>query len=303
MTKKKQFKSSTDATQMVSIDVSQEENKHPALLTIIMGPHQWIGKFWSISGDNVFGRDSDQVSIYIPNNTLSRKHLELKFISGDEVQVADLGSTNGSFLNDDPLEANKFYNLKDNDILRIGDIVFKYIAAGNIEAHSIFKFRDEVYTDSLCQIYNRKFIDDKAQELILKSKKENTPLSFVMFDLDHFKKINDQHSHMGGDFVLSCISSLVQKCIRKTDYFCRIGGEEFAIILECPLEESTQLMEQVRQKVENETFDFEDQPIRVTISIGVTDLKPDDKNWKKLYERADALLYTAKKQGRNQVCS
>ena len=302
MKKKKLSEKNTDVTQMVSIDVSQK-NMHPAILTVIMGPHQWIGRFWSISGDHVFGRDSSQTSIYIPNNTLSRRHLELKYVSADEVKVADLGSTNGSFLNDEPLKANQFYNLKDNDILRVGDIVFKYIAAGNMEAHSIFKFRDEVYTDPLCQIYNRKYMEDKGQELISKCQKNNSPLSFIIFDLDHFKKVNDQYSHLAGDFILSCVSSLVQKCIRKSDAFCRIGGEEFSIVLECPLTEATQLMEQVRQKIENETFDFEGQPIQITISSGVTSLESSDKSWKDLYERADSLLYKAKKQGRNQICS
>ena len=287
---------------MFSFDSSKKKD-HPALLTIIMGPHQWIGKFWSIKKHQTFGRDESQASIYIPNNTISRKHLELKYLSKDQIKVADLKSTNGSFLNKEPMKPHQFYTLKNNDILRIGDIVFKYIASGNIEAHSIFKVREDIYTDSLCQIYNRKYIEDKGKELVLKSLKKGRPLSFVIFDVDHFKKINDQYSHMGGDFVLSCIARLVQKSIRKTDIFCRLGGEEFCLIFECDLESSVQLMEQVRQRIEKEIFEFEDQMIRITVSAGVTDIQSKDKGWKNMYERADALLYKAKNSGRNKTVS
>ena len=295
-------KKEEDATQMVAFD-SLNKNKHPALLTIIMGPNPWIGKFWSIKGHHIFGRESSQVSIYIPNNTLSRKHLELKYVSSEKIEVQDLGSTNGSFLNNEPMKPYQFYTLQNNDIVRMGDIVFKYVASGNIEAHSIFKVRDDIYTDSLCQIYNRKYMDDKGQELVLNCQDKKSPLSFVIFDIDHFKKVNDQYSHIGGDFILSCVSSLVQKTIRKTDIFCRLGGEEFSLIFECDSESATQLIEQIRQKIESENFEFEDQPIQITISAGVSSLQPGDQSWKNMYERADALLYEAKKTGRNKVCS
>ncbi len=292
----------TETTQMMSLG-TVKESKHPALLTIIMGPHQWIGKFWSVKSHHTFGRDSSQVSIYIPNNTLSRKHLELEYISAEKIQVRDLDSTNGSFLNDEPMKPHQFYTLQNNDILRMGDIVFKYVASGNIEAHSIFKSRDDIYTDSLCQIYNRKYMDDKGQELLLNCQKKKSPLSFVIFDIDHFKKINDQYCHMGGDFILSCVSSLVQRSIRKTDVFCRIGGEEFSLMFECDLEEALQLMEQIREKIEQEKFEFEDQSVRVTVSAGLTAVQSGDTSWKTMYERADALLYEAKKTGRNKICS
>ena len=286
---------SVTATQVVDIQPVQEGNS-PALLSLIVGPRQWVGKTWFLTKDQTFGRDKRQVDVYIPESSLSREHIRLIF-SNKNIQAQDLQSTNGSFLNNQKMDPEKIYTLKNGDILRLGEIVFKFIASGNIEARSIFHVQDQIYTDSLCQIHNRKYMEDKGQDMILQKK----TVSFISFDLDHFKKINDQYGHIGGDFILTCVSSLVRKSIRKSDIFCRMGGEEFALMLECDKETAHQLAEEIRRKIAGEVFEFEDQPIQISVSLGVAELQKTDKSWKDLYKRADQALYESKRAGRNRV--
>lgn len=297
MSKKNEHTStgSMEATEFVDIHPIQEGDS-PALLSLIIGPKQWIGKTWFLTKDQTFGRDKDTSDVYIPDNSLSRAHVRI-VVSGKNIQVQDVGSTNGSFLNNQKMDPEKVYTLNNSDILRLGEIVFKFVASGNIEAKSIFHVQDQMYTDSLCQIHNRKYMEDKGQEMIRQKKH----VSFISFDLDHFKKINDQYGHIGGDFILTCVSSLVRNSIRKSDIFCRMGGEEFSLMLECDKETAFQLAEEIRNKIANEVFEFEDQSIRVSVSMGVAEIQKTDKSWQDLYKRADKALYQSKKEGRNRV--
>ncbi|MDE0151075.1 MAG: GGDEF domain-containing protein [Bdellovibrionales bacterium] len=297
MSKKNEHTSTGDieATELVDIHPIQAGDS-PALLSLIIGPKQWIGKTWFLTKNQTFGRDKDKSDVYIPDNSLSRAHVRI-IVSGKNVQVQDVGSTNGSFLNNQKMDPEKVYTLNNSDILRLGEIVFKFVASGNIEAKSIFHVQDQMYTDPLCQIHNRKYMEDKGQEMIGQKKH----VSFISFDLDHFKKINDQYGHIGGDFILTCVSSLVRNSIRKSDVFCRMGGEEFSLMIECDKETALQLAEEIRNKIANEVFEFEDQSIRVSVSLGVAEIQKTDKSWQDLYKRADKALYQSKKEGRNRV--
>ena len=314
MNNKKREQTSTgdiEATELVDIHPLKEEDS-PALLSLIIGPKQWVGKTWFLTKDQTFGRDKNKADVYIPDNSLSRGHIRI-FCSAEAIRVQDLGSTNGSFLNNQKMDSEKTYTLKNSDILRLGEIVFKFIASGNIEARSIFHVQDQIYTDPLCQIHNRKYMEDKGGEIFRQNRPGSRPgnksgnrpgnrlLSFISFDLDHFKKINDQYGHIGGDFVLTCVAGLVRKSIRKSDIFCRMGGEEFSLLLECDKETALQLAEEIRSKIAGEVFEFEDQAITVSVSLGVAEIQNTDKSWKDLYKRADQALYQSKKEGRNRV--
>ncbi len=284
-----------EATELVDIHPIKEGDS-PALLSLIIGPKQWVGKTWFLTKNQTFGRDKNTADVYIPDNSLSREHIRI-ICSGKTIQVQDLKSTNGSFLNNQKVDPEQVYTLKNSDILRLGDIVFKFIASGNIEARSIFHVQDQMYKDPLCQIHNRKYMEDKGQEMIRQKKY----VSFISFDLDHFKKINDQYGHIGGDFILTCVSSLVRNSIRKSDIFCRMGGEEFSLMMECDKETAFQLAEEIRSKIAGEVFEFEDQTITVSVSLGVAEIQKTDKSWQDLYKRADKALYKSKKEGRNRV--
>ena len=128
------------------------------------------------------------------------------------------------------------------------------------------------------------------------------PVACLLIDIDHFKKINDFHGHLAGDFVLKELARIVQGRIRRDEVFARYGGEEFAIVLpETNLEGAKMLAEGLREKVESSRFVFQGEQIRVTISIGVSMLVDTDRTSVDLIKSADAKLYEAKRGGRNRV--
>lgn len=291
---------SEDTTMMMNFDTTISSNA-PSILTLISEkPKQWIGKVWSLEDNHTLGRSKEKSTIYIPEHSLSRTHVQF-ILEENIVKIKDLHSTNGTFLNNKKLNPDKIYTLKNNDLLKLGSLIFKFISGKNIEAQSALKIREQIYTDSLCQIYNRKFIEEKGNELFLRCAGQNRPLSLILMDIDHFKKINDQYTHLGGDFILFSLASIIQKWIRQLDYLCRMGGEEFAILTESSLDSAALLAEKIQENISKETFEFEGYYIRTTLSIGVTEIKKEDTEWKDIYKRADKALYLSKNQGRNKV--
>jgi diguanylate cyclase (GGDEF)-like protein len=157
-----------------------------------------------------------------------------------------------------------------------------------------------VNNDSLTGIYNRRFFTEFLRNEIIRSERYKKVFSLIMLDIDFFKKINDTYGHDVGDIVLKELSGLVTKCIRKSDMFARVGGEEFAIIAtETDLENAVQLAEKIRRKVEESVLAKD---LKVTISLGVSQYTNKDDN-NTIYKRADNALYKAKGEGRNRVAS
>ncbi len=128
------------------------------------------------------------------------------------------------------------------------------------------------------------------------------PLAVITYDIDFFKKINDNFGHAGGDCVLRELGELMHsKLVRSNDYFARYGGEEFVLILQAtPLKTAMEVAERIRATVEQHSFIFEGKKVPVTISIGVSTQGSRD-TWESLYERADKALYASKQGGRNRV--
>lgn len=174
-------------------------------------------------------------------------------------------------------------NNKLRGILSIRDIAKKF---------SIF-----LYLDPLTQTYNRKYLDLLKYRL----NKVNSPVCFLMIDIDNFKKINDTFGHLQGDKVLQKLAELLKNNIKVTDEIIRYGGEEFLIIAyRCDLEGAEKLGERLREKVENMIID-EVPGIKLTVSIGIS-LYKRDKDIVEIIEQADRAMYTAKRLGKNRVC-
>jgi diguanylate cyclase (GGDEF)-like protein len=158
--------------------------------------------------------------------------------------------------------------------------------------------------DTLTGLYNRRYFEEKLGVETQKSFYSSTPLSFVMVDIDHFKKVNDTFGHTGGDQVLCKISSLLKNSIRKKDTVARYGGEEFILILpEAGLEESFIIAERIRRLVENTSFEIGQAQVNLTISMGISNFPSHRaKSKEELVKMADQALYDAKRGGRNKVC-
>ncbi len=153
-------------------------------------------------------------------------------------------------------------------------------------------------TDPLTGLYNKGKFNEVLQKEIERAKRYKRPLSIIVFDIDHFKKINDTYGHKIGDDVLKSLAKIIKSSVRKTDFAARWGGEEFVILLpETDLEGARKVAEKLREKVEKHKFPGVG---KVTISLGVAQLK-DNEDPNDFIVRADMALYKAKEGGRNRV--
>lgn len=166
------------------------------------------------------------------------------------------------------------------------------------------KLRELASTDGLTGVLNRRAFMEEASSLLQLAQRYNHPLSLLMIDADHFKKVNDNYGHQVGDRVLVHLSNVIRHCLRGTDKLGRIGGEEFAVVLpETDLEQTAVLTERLLSAVRNEEIEIEGAiPLRVTVSIGVVTLSPLSTEIDALMKQADVALYQAKAKGRDCWC-
>lgn len=165
------------------------------------------------------------------------------------------------------------------------------------------KLEKLAHFDTLTGIRNRRMVLKCMKFEWERSSRENTPLSVLMLDIDHFKKVNDTHGHEAGDILLQAFTQTVEQQLRPYDIFGRMGGEEFLIVLpRVTRDETLMIAERVRNAVEKTLVDIGDsRAIKATTSVGVTMRTPQDSDSNTLLRRADEALYKAKNQGRNRV--
>ncbi len=157
--------------------------------------------------------------------------------------------------------------------------------------------------DQLTGLFNRHYLERVAQDKMARSKRHKTPMSLIIMDIDHFKKVNDYYGHPGGDKVLVEFAQVIQHHCRTEDVPARIGGEEFVILLDhCDYQQALRKAENLRSVIENYQFQAAElADLKITSSFGVAQLLPEEHNYPELLKRADKALYQAKEQGRNQV--
>jgi diguanylate cyclase (GGDEF)-like protein len=163
----------------------------------------------------------------------------------------------------------------------------------------IEEIKDMAYKDALTKLYNRRYFFEIAHKMFLTAKRENKPISILMFDIDHFKNLNDRYGHQTGDLVIQKTAQILQNNIRKNDIACRYGGEEFVIFLyNCDLNFARLIGEKIRKTIENLTLiDNENREIRYTISVGISNK---GETLEKVIKHSDEMLYKAK-ETRNRV--
>lgn len=158
-------------------------------------------------------------------------------------------------------------------------------------------------TDMLTQIGNRRFFDLQLVEMTRAYRKNGSLLSLMMLDIDHFKEVNDQFGHDAGDHAIQSIATILNDITRSDAKIARFGGEEFAVLIaDLDAESVASIAERIRRKVAAHDFSYGGNDIRLTISIGTTNMRADD-TADTFVKRADILLYRAKESGRDQVCS
>lgn len=164
------------------------------------------------------------------------------------------------------------------------------------------KVSELTITDSLTQIFNRRHFLDRCSEELERSKKLECSFSFLIVDLDYFKKYNDHYGHLVGDVILREVTKAIKENIRQVDFMGRYGGEELAIVLtETDKGKAGFAAERIRQAIESKSIRAYDEDLKITVSIGLSTFPDDSQDIQGLIDRADEALYLAKEAGRNQV--
>jgi diguanylate cyclase len=160
--------------------------------------------------------------------------------------------------------------------------------------------RKKALQDTLTELPNREAYNERAQVEVQRWQRYGRSLSVAVFDIDHFKRINDTFGHQAGDRVIKVIGRSIAKRLREVDFFCRYGGEEFvALMPETDSQTALGVLEKIREAIANAAFNYKEQPLAITVSIGVTEFKTND-TLESAFERADHALYAAKSAGRNR---
>lgn len=278
--------------------ISDRPVSRNAALVVIYGEE--LGRKFDLAGEETIIGRSSQATIQIDQESISRHHAKL--VHGEPgIRIVDLDSTNGTFVNDEPVQGE--LPLRNGDLVKIGRTIFKFIAGNDIEA----EYHDEIYrlttVDGLTQIFNRRFFEETLDREAARCRRYGRALSLVMMDIDRFKQINDTFGHLAGDHVLRQLASSVKTKIRREDIFARFGGEEFALLLpEINEANACRFAEKIRRLVQAQKFEFDDQPIPVTLSLGVATLSAELGEAPELLRVADEKLYEAKTSGRNRYC-
>ncbi|MBK8480046.1 MAG: GGDEF domain-containing protein [Proteobacteria bacterium] len=277
---------------------TQRPAAREACLVAIYG-HE-LGKKYNLDAPVVIVGRSSKSDIQIDQDAVSRSHCKI-VNDGERVTVYDLGSTNGTYVNDRAIQEHV---LTDGEHVKIGRAILKFLSGGNVE-HA---YHEEIYrlttVDGLTQVYNRRYFMETLERELSRSQRYARDLSLIMFDIDHFKSVNDSFGHLAGDHVLKHLALAVKAQIRREDVMARYGGEEFAVLLpEIDAESAHRFAEKIRALVEQTTFMFEATAIQVTVSVGVASLTAAIVSADALVKLSDERLYEAKRRGRNFVCS
>jgi diguanylate cyclase (GGDEF)-like protein len=274
----------------------------PPSVVLLVGPAHSVGRQWPIEdSDRIIGR-SPNSHIFVDDRSVSKSHAKL-IMGGGDVSIVDLESTNKTVVNGKPLQPLVPVRLKNNDQIKTGNVIFKFLEKGNVETVGFAQTFDRTQRDPLTGIANRAGINAKGPESFKRSNLLGIPLSIITFDIDHFKKVNDTYGHLAGDYVLTEIASVISnKLIRENDFFARTGGEEFCLLLlGSNLKVASEVAQRIRATLEAHQFVFEGNQIPITISAGVAVKSEHDQDWEQTFDRSDKALYVSKNTGRNRV--
>lgn len=286
-----------DNTMLIDLEKARQTD---AVLIIIRGTPQ--GKRYSLNAEALtIGRDK-AADLQLMDANVSRVHAKI-FRDKDGLSLQDMGSRNGTFLNDVPI-GTEVKPLRKEDMIRMGSTVLKYIPAGELETLYHLNITNAAFLDKLTGVYNRNYINDVLEAEFKRARSLHTEFALVIFDIDNFKKINDTYGHDGGDHVLKDMMQaiLTNARLRERDFVGRFGGEEFLILLPgSNCQQAKEVAERVRKAVESHEFVYGDKKFNVTISMGAAEARADQMEANDLYKIADKALYQSKHEGKNRV--
>jgi len=258
---------------------------------------------WELTGrELVIGRDRDCAVAIPADQAASRRHARLRPTRRDsaEIEIEDLGSLNGTLVNDVPIDGPLI--LREHDAIRIGGTVFKFMLRDQDELEAERELMALATQDALTGLLNRGAFDHQLQLEFERARRYQRPLSLVMIDIDWFKSVNDRYGHVTGDRVLSAVGQVVRASLRGCDHAGRFGGEELVILLpETGADGAWLVADRIRQSVMELVVHVPDVALSVTVSAGVAERQAEHTELTELVASADRALYRAKHAGRNRV--
>ena len=278
----------------------REARQTPACLVIIHG--KALGKQFLLTYQDILIGRQIHCDIYINHETVSRSHARVLRDEGGRFTITDLGSKNGTRVNDQELSSGEPFPLRDGDFLRIGNVILKFIAEGSLENVFHAEMKNLASVDDLTKVYNKKSIMGSLEDGFKVAKIMGDPFSIIIFDIDDFKSINDQFGHAAGDYVLSEIPEALKGVTRQHDHIGRFGGDEFLIVLRnTSFSNACSIAERIKSKVEQRMFRHEGEEFHITVSLGVASADSSTQSADSLFKAADRANYNAKRDGGNRV--
>jgi two-component system cell cycle response regulator len=280
----------------VTEDVGQL-SKDRAYLIVIAGTQ--VGEMIPLTGSTVLGRGAE-ADLRLIEEKMSRRHCRL-FIEHGQTFIEDLGSSNGTYVHGSRIARHK---LSDGDKIQVGETtILKFTYHDRLEESFQQQMYDSALRDGLTKTFNKKYFQDRIRTEFAFASRHRTSLSLILFDIDHFKKVNDTRGHLAGDRVLAALAQHVGHLVRTEDVFARYGGEEFAVLCRgTDVHNAAVLAERIRSSTEQFVILFNGDPVPITISAGVA-MIPDARitTADALIALCDEALYEAKRGGRNRV--
>jgi diguanylate cyclase (GGDEF)-like protein len=281
----------------------KDDDGDPILVVIAHPENRCLGKRFLLAHNSeaVVGRSAECDIDFPEVPSLSRSHARL-VTTASGVDIEDLGSTNGSFLNGRRITESS--RLRSGDRLQLGAVHFKFLRERDVEAAYYELLNQLALQDGLTEVANRRRFDQEMMREFARASRHHRLFSLILFDIDNFKQINDEYGHLGGDYVLQRLAAVTSRFMRKEQIVARVGGDEFAVLNpEVAIEGTMTLAEKLRAAFEEEQFVPEviDEAIAVTCSFGVAVVTPVMQSGDELFQAADAALYESKMQGGNRV--
>jgi diguanylate cyclase (GGDEF)-like protein len=236
--------------------------------------------------------------------TISRQHASLVADPQGAVWLTDLGSTNGSYLNDRRISERTPVRVKDGDRIRLGTtVVLKFVRLDPCEEQFQREMYERTVRDTLTGLFNRAYFLNQVGPLAEYNAVRGLGLAVLMLDIDHFKQINDRFGHDTGDVVLREVAGVLRESTRSEDLVARYGGEEFILALPVVApDQATERAERIRESLSERRITGGDTSLQITASLGVA-FAPADRRCmaSALITAADRCLYQAKDTGRNRI--
>ena len=244
--------------------IGDRRPKADACLVVVYG-HQLGARHPLKSGEMIIGRSS-QAQLQIDHESVSRRHARL-VLTESGVLLADLGSTNGTYVNDEPVHERQ---LSHGDLIKVGRTILKYLSTDNIEG----AYYEEIYRlttiDGLTRCFNARALKEHLVREVSRSTRYVRPLSVFVFDVDDFARINEEFGHLAGDAILAQLGKRLARRVRREDILARTSGGEFALIApEMDKAAAEFLGQRLLRLIVETAFGFDDVQIPVTVSIGI----------------------------------